>query len=652
VTFALLAPVVPAGAEPAPEEPPSAAAAEVLAEFETAAPSVEVAEVGEVVAGRLLVTLREGLDAAVAQTVLDEAGVRGTVLPGFSVVPVEVDETDLAPAVAALTTAEEVVDVQVDRVLQVEPRAVDELRGQQWWWRNVGQAVGPAHVATTGRRGIDIGALDAWRATRGRTSVVVAIVDTGFDTRHPDLAPNLWQNPRVGAFGCRGDHHGCNFSRGSANGEVFASSTEDRHGTHVAGVVAAAENGVGTVGVAPRVQLMSVKFLMEDKGSPYDGIRAVQYAAAAGADVINASWGFVTTGQASGLVSQLDATIREARIPFVTAAGNGGGDAAREFPASSIAPNVITVTAVDHVGEVPGFANVSTSLVDVAAPGVAILSTLPGNAYGYLDGTSQAAPMVTGAVALAISATGVRDGARIAAAVRAGARPFGTLGHPNRPSGLTRAGLASAPGTMQALGVDLGACRGGAPRAPFRDLDRADVHTRSVDCIVQHGLAGGFPDGRFRPAQTVTRGQVATFLAGLVRTSRDLAVPRHGRFADLAGDVHRDNIEALAAIGIVSGFRDGTYQPSNRVTREQFASLLVRTYEYLAQGSIRVTGGGFADVSGVHERNVLAGNQLGFIQGRTSGRFAPADGVTRAQLASLLRRALDKLVNDRVSRVR
>jgi hypothetical protein len=339
------------------------------------------------------------------------------------------------------------------------------------------------------------------------------------------------------------------------------------------------------------------------------------------------------------------------------AAGNNG-DAATAFPASSDAPNVVTVTAVDRAGQVPSFANRSSRYVDVAAPGKDVLSTLPRQhpqgPYGPLDGTSQAAPMVTGALAVAIGTTGITDGARLAAAVRAGARPLGHLGDQARPSAVTVAGLASAPGTLHALGVDLGGCRDAAPPRRFPDLAPGDVHTSSVECIVGRGLAGGYPDGTYRPTRTVTRGQVATFLAGLVRTSRDLPVPATGRFRDLAGDVHRDNVEALAAIGIVDGYGQGaarTYRPADRVTREQFASLLVRTYEYLAEGRVRPAGATFRDVQGsVHERNVRIAAQVGFVQGRPSGRFEPRDGVTRAQLGSLLRRAHDKLVADRLTR--
>lgn len=666
LAVALVAPAVPAVADQsAATSSVAVQASMLLAELEAAAPTAEVAEVGQAVADRLLVTFQPGTSDEAMDRVLRDAG-QDAAVAGFGVQIVELEPATADRTVAALTAAPEVASLQPDRKLAFRTSA-DPLRAEQWWWRNTGQRVRGAEFGLqTGRANIDIGAPSAWRASRGRAGVVVAIVDTGLDIDHPDLKPNLWRNPRVGSFpGCAADIHGCNFTGYGPSGQVYADAAEDAHGTHVAGVVAAAENDLGTVGVAPRVTLMSVKFLRDTEGAVSDGIRAMQYAVESGAHVINASWGVggrVTErdlqrcGQRESrdcALAALERTILDARIPVVVAAGNSGFDIGDtpEYPASSTAPNVITVTAVDNRGEVPRFSNVSTSLVDVAAPGVAILSTLPEGMYGELDGTSQAAPTVTGAVALAISETGVRDGARIARAVREGARPLGNLNNRSRPGGTTRAGLASAPGTMQALGADLGACRGGAPRAPFADLMRSDVHTASVDCIVHHGLAGGWPDGTYRPARTVTRGQVATFLANVVRTAEDLQVPKERRFSDLRGDVHRDNIEALAALGIIGGYADGTYRSGREVTREQFASLLVRTYEHLVRGSVRVSGNRFPDVSGVHERNVRVGSQLGFIQGRPNGRFEPGDGVTRAQLGSLLRRALDKLVNDRVSRV-
>ncbi len=675
VALALALPVVPVPSPAAAEEHGPA----VTAAFAGAADSAAVADVGQAIADRLLVTFRAGTTPQDAARVLERAGLAATVAPGFDVQVVDVDPDAADAVAAALSTAPEVLAVEPDRLLAFSPDA-DPLRSEQWWWRNVGQtSEDEGRNRQVGLPGMDIGAHGAWGATRGR-GVVVAVVDTGIDTSHPDLRDRMWRNPRPGSFpGCAGDVHGCNFSGVGASGTVFANSTDDAHGTHVAGVVAATENGVGTVGIAPHAQVLSAKFLRGTSGAVSGGIRAIQYAVHSGADVINASWGVpgrVTerdmqrcghdpAGDVCALVA-LERTIRDARIPVVVAAGNAGSydqrsgrcqrrsdlEAEPAYPATSLQPNVIVVTAIDNRGEVPCFATTSARLVDVAAPGVSVLSTLPGGAYGTVDGTSQAAPMVTGMVALTIAATRERDGATIADAVRTGARPYGYLSHPTRPSGHTRAGIASAPGTIQALGRDVGACSDAVRTSSFRDRASAGVHAGSVDCIVHHRLASGFQDGTFRPQRTVTRGQVATFLAGLVRTARDLPVPSRGRFSDLRGDAHRDNVEALAASGIIDGHRDGTYRPTAPVTREQFASLLVRTYEHLAVGRIRPSGAGFPDVGGVHERNVRAGAQLGFIAGRSDGRFGPRDGVTRAQLSSLLRRSLDKLVNDRISRVR
>ncbi|MEX1178093.1 MAG: S8 family serine peptidase [Nitriliruptor sp.] len=537
-----------------------------------------------------------------------------------------------------------------------EAPAHDPLRELQWWWNNSGQvATGSSGASETGLHGIDIGAHESWSVTKGRSTVVVAIIDTGFDTNHPDLRDNLWVNPSVGSYGCPGDLHGCAFSVDGPSGQVYADEAADRHGTHVAGIVAATEDAVGIVGVAPRVKLMSVKFLEGSEGRLSDGVRAIQYATRAGADVINASWG--VPGSAAER-PELDRALRDAEVPVVTAAGNTGRELRETpveqrsmvMPAVSPAPNVIVVTAVDNRGAVPRFASWSTRYVDVAAPGVEVLSTFPEGRYGTLDGTSQAAPAVSGIVALAISATGVTDGARLAEAVRAGARPLGHLADPYSPSGASIAGLASGPGTLRALGADLGACPGGAPTPDFTDLRASDVHTPNVACIVHRGIASGYADGTYRPDLAVTRGQVAAYLAQLVRTARSLPIPSEATFTDLDQVVHRDDIEALADMGIIGGFSDDTFRADLPVTRAQFASLLVRTYERLAGGSIRATGRAFPDVAGsTHERNVGAAVQAGFVRGKSADRFDPGAEISRGQLGSMLRGALDKLVNDRVS---
>ena len=651
----------PAGevVEPLPDPDVRALAAE-LGEA-ASADGVGTSAVGEVTPDRLLVRWVPGVAPADAEAALRSLDLAGSPAPGFDLQVVDVEPVRAADLLLALDDHPLVARVLPDRVVAFE--TTSEWPREQWGLRNTGQRVRDRR----GVAGIDIGARDAWAATRGNRGTVVAVLDTGVDTTHPDLVPSLWVNPREQANGRDDDGNGYVDDLHGADvlnrrGAVYDPSDPrtDLHGTHVAGVIAATDDGNGTVGVAPRVSVMSVKFLEDQQGPIGNAVRAVQYAVANGADVINASWGVPENPRDRDLrliIAELDGALRDARIPVIAAAGNRGADLSvrPEFPATSTAPNVITVGAVANDGAVAPFSNRSVVQVDVVAPGVDILGPITQRRHAYLSGTSQAAPMVSGIVALAISTTGERDGAALARALRSSTRPYGTLVDGARPSGASRAGLASGPGLLAALGVDLGACRGGAPGARFPDVDRRDVHTSAIDCVASQDLAGGFPDGTYRPADTVTRGQVASFLARLLETAQPLAIPSpdDGQFRDVDGSPHHDNVEALAALGIIGGFADGTFRPSDPVTRDQFASLLVRTYEHAVEGEVRVSGGSFPDVRGsVHERSIRVGAQLGFVQGRTDGSFGPRNRVTRAQMASFLRRSLDKLVNDRVSDVR
>ncbi len=308
--------------------------------------------------------------------------------------------------------------------------------------------------------GVDINAPLAWDATNGGQSTVVAVLDTGIDLSHPDLASQIWVNPGEipgnglddDANGYIDDIHGWNFHNSSPN-----VSDLNGHGTHVAGTIGASgNNGYGVAGVSWGAQLMAVSVLGPDgSGRTSDAIAGVYYAQQNGARVINASWGGPSYSRAladairnAGLANP--ATGQRGAV-FVSAAGNQGAnnDFVPSYPANNRFENTITVAAVDINGRLANFSNYGSRTVDIAAPGVQILSTTPGNTFSYYSGTSMAAPHVSGVVALAAAAFPTETAAELVDRVLDAATPMTTLVGRVVTSGLVDAaatlGLDPAP---------------------------------------------------------------------------------------------------------------------------------------------------------------------------------------------------------------
>ncbi len=263
---------------------------------------------------------------------------------------------------------------------------------------------------TGGTPGADVNAPQAWEvATGGDRETIVAVIDTGVDYRHPDLAANMWINKAEsnGSPGLDDDRNGY---IDDIYGYDFCNSDGDPiddngHGTHVAGTIGAVgNNGIGVVGVCWKVKMMAVKFLDEGgSGWDSDAIAAVQYATLMGAKVMNSSWG---DGYSRGLEDAIRAAGNKG-ILFVASAGNDQGnndDINPHYPACYSLDNVIAVLSTRYDDKLSVHSNYGPTSIDLGAPGgdsdCEIYSCFKEGRYAYMHGTSMASPHVTGACAL------------------------------------------------------------------------------------------------------------------------------------------------------------------------------------------------------------------------------------------------------------
>ncbi len=238
-----------------------------------------------------------------------------------------------------------------------------------------------------------IGAPQAWTVKLGSPSVVVAVVDTGVWWTHQDIQANMWVNPADGTT------HGYDFINGDTN--PMDESSGVYHGTGVAGVIAAIiDNGQDIAGTA-QVKVMALRALgLNGQGSSLNTSQAIRWAAQNGAKIINLSLG---TNETFGGPTDIQLAIDYAwsRGALVVAAAGNAGTGTLDYPARL--SNVVSVAAIDETGLKASFSNYGPGL-DLAAPGDRILTLDGNNQVHYLTGTSFAAPFVTGAAALLLSA--------------------------------------------------------------------------------------------------------------------------------------------------------------------------------------------------------------------------------------------------------
>jgi len=367
--------------------------------------------------GFLIVRYRQGVDMVAAESLLDSVGV--TQVDAMKALPIarlKVNSgNDISVAATALADSALIQYVEPDyrcKLFETPARLIpdDTDFNELWGMHNVGQNGGTADN--------DIDAPEAWNITQGSTNVIIAVCDTGMELNHDDLVGNLWTNPNEipgdgidnDGNGYTDDVHGVNFAWQEFGYTNTVPNDDHGHGTHVSGTIGGVgNNSNGVVGVNWNCRIMALKIGGGAGVSPFAAAQAIEYAITNGARVSNHSWGGPTQSAAMH-----DAIVyAEAHNHLVIcAAGNDGSDndAVASFPCNDTTPNVISVAAADRNGKLASFSNYGATMVDLAAPGVDIFSSVPSNYVGHaaskyalMSGTSMATPHVVGVAGLLLA---------------------------------------------------------------------------------------------------------------------------------------------------------------------------------------------------------------------------------------------------------
>lgn len=305
-------------------------------------------------------------------------------------------EMSVAQAVAAIGHDDRVQYAECNatrKSLAPEPVTPNDLDPELWGLNNSGQSNGTADS--------DIDAPEAWALTTGsRNGPIIAVIDTGVDYNHPDLAANMWTNPNeIAGDGVDNDGNGViddvhGYNAAEENGNPM---DDNGHGSHCSGTIGAVGNdGQGIVGVNWEAQIMGVRFLGSGGGgSVADVVKSVFYATENGARITSNSYG-------GGAAESEREAFAASPLLHICAAGNerSDNDAGGSFPATYDLDNIVSVAASDRNDTLASFSNWGASTVDLAAPGVDIKSTVPGGGYDSYSGTSMATPHVAGVAGL------------------------------------------------------------------------------------------------------------------------------------------------------------------------------------------------------------------------------------------------------------
>lgn len=380
---------------------------------------IEIVSGREAAAGRVIVKYRDAKARVNARTLEQSLDVDSdTEVGGTGARLLHSRSKTAAELVAELSQRPDVLYAEPDYLAYGGATPNDSFfTPQQWGLRNTGQTI----AGQAGTVGADVSAQAAWDISTGDANQVVAILDSGIDYNHPDLAPNVWTSPAgfsvtLGAstINCPAGSRGFNTINNTCD-----PLDDHNHGSNVSGIIGAAgNNGVGVTGINWTTKLLALKWLnSNNSGFLSDAIDALEVAVqlkqagVANIKVLNNSW--FSGGFSQALLDEIRRTQSNGML-FVAIAGNGtandgftnGGhnnDTVLTYPSNYNEPAMISVAATDNRDNLSFFSNWGKQTIHLGAPGTSIFSTLRNSGYGTFNGTSQATPHVAGTAALLLS---------------------------------------------------------------------------------------------------------------------------------------------------------------------------------------------------------------------------------------------------------
>ncbi|WP_172794027.1 S8 family serine peptidase [Sporosarcina sp. HYO08] len=508
--------------------------------------------------------------------------------------------------------------------------------------------------------------------------IKVAVLDSGVDVKHRDLKVQ-------GGY--------CSLGYDCAPGTPY--DDDNGHGTHVAGIIAASNNNTGIIGIAPDVELYSIKALNAfGVGSTNSLINGVEWAIKNNIDILNLS---ITTEDHDVALEKALATAYQKGMLIVGSAGNNGGTANKSVMYPAKYETVIAVSAVKN-----DLSKLKESAmgkeVDIAAPGELVFSTYPVkfdsldfkvDGYTHMSGTSMATPHVTGILALYKERFPKKSNVELRALLQSHAKDLGDSGKdpifgyglaqyvPNIPGTTVfdvkeEVGLATLATTYKVSSIESGGKKitsennvwkiygvGGRKnilvtsvdangkslveqqyiqlKSPmFSDVINAQRFAESIGYLSSRKQINGFEDGTFRPYANITRGEAAALIGRALGYSDEKTTTK---FADVSASSFASGyIQKAVDAKIISGYSDGTFRPGNFVTRAEMAILISKAFDLKA-----TTAKTFTDVassmSAYQAINTLIA--AGVTTGYGDGTFKPYDNMTRADFSVFLARVQD-----------